>query len=84
MVDRQHPAEQVDAGLLAPAIVLALARDRAASLLGVSDERGADPERAAEKEGFAHTARVARRLQRVHRARDRAVYRGGSLQERNG
>ena len=70
MPDRQDPAKQVNARLLAPAVVLALARDRATSFLGVPDERGADPERADEKRSaLAHTTRVGFRQRGVHRAR---------------
>jgi len=70
--DRQDPAKQVNARLLAPAVVLALARDRAAALLGVPDESGTDPERADENKGaLAHTTRVVLRQRGVDGARGR-------------
>jgi hypothetical protein len=42
---REHPAEEAESRPLAPAVLLALAGDRSASLLGVADQRSSDVER---------------------------------------
>ncbi len=83
--DRQDPAKQVNARLLAPAVVLALARDRAASLLGVPDESGTNPEHADENKGaLAHTTRVVLRKRGVHGARGRSCSCSSEAQARAG
>jgi hypothetical protein len=42
--ERKHPAEEAESRALAPAVLPALAPDRAAPLLHVADQRGCDVE----------------------------------------
>jgi hypothetical protein len=60
MPERQHPAEHGEAGPLAPAGILALARNRTAPRLSMTDQRGADVQ-SCEKQRHspAHTTRLA-------------------------
>ena len=70
MPERQHPAEQAEGRPLAPAGILALARNRTAPLLRVADQRGSDVERSEEQtEALAHTTRLAAGRRCVHRRR---------------
>ena len=70
MPERQHPPEQAKPRPLAPAGILALARNRTAPLLRVADQRGSDVERSEEQtEALAHTTRLAAGRRCVHRRR---------------
>jgi hypothetical protein len=58
--EREHPPEEAESRSLAPAVLLALARDRTASLLSVADQRSSDIERCKKQQTAPEHAALSR------------------------